>query len=160
MPEADLSARFSVGRAKRLLAGITPVPIVSRGMVLVPVERLRHLGFCLGADEQGALHRRALIRSWTACQGDPSWDYDRISGALANLGIELSDQTVGNVLQRHGISPTPERVHNSTWHEFIRQHRETLWACDFFTSEVWTRTGLTTSYILFIRRMDAQACRA
>jgi hypothetical protein len=27
--------------------------------------------------------------------------YDRIVGALANLGHEVSDQTVGNVLRRH-----------------------------------------------------------
>ena len=29
-----------------------------------------------------------------------SWGYDRIVGALANLGYHVSDQTVGNVLQR------------------------------------------------------------
>jgi putative transposase len=38
-----------------------------------------------------------------------SWGYDRIVGALANLGHGVSDQTVGNVLRRHGISPAPER---------------------------------------------------
>src|SRR5215831_17956933 len=31
------------------------------------------------------------------------WGYDRIVGALANLGYAISDQTVGNVLQRHGL---------------------------------------------------------
>ena len=31
------------------------------------------------------------------------WGYDRIAGALANLGHEVSDQTVGNVLRRHGL---------------------------------------------------------
>ena len=31
------------------------------------------------------------------------WGYDRIAGALANLGYEISDQTVGNVMQRHGL---------------------------------------------------------
>ena len=36
---------------------------------------------------------------------NPSWGYDRIVGALANLGHEVSDQTVGNVLQRHGLAP-------------------------------------------------------
>ncbi len=29
------------------------------------------------------------------------WGYDRIAGALANLGHEVSDQTVGNILRRH-----------------------------------------------------------
>jgi len=31
------------------------------------------------------------------------WGYDRIVGALANLGYKVCDQTVGNVLQRHGL---------------------------------------------------------
>jgi hypothetical protein len=37
------------------------------------------------------------------------WGYDRIVGALANLGHHLSDQTVGNILSRHGIGPAPKR---------------------------------------------------
>ena len=36
------------------------------------------------------------------------WGYDRIAGTLANLGHEVSDQTVGNVLRRHGIAPSPK----------------------------------------------------
>ena len=35
------------------------------------------------------------------------WGYDRIVGALANLGYTVSDQTVANVLRRHGIAPAP-----------------------------------------------------
>jgi hypothetical protein len=31
---------------------------------------------------------------------NPTWGYDRIVGALANLGQRLSDQTVGNILRR------------------------------------------------------------
>ena len=38
-----------------------------------------------------------------------SWGYDRIAGALANLGHEVADQTVGNILKRHGIPLAPER---------------------------------------------------
>ena len=30
----------------------------------------------------------------------PSWGYDRIVGAMANLGHKLSDETVGNILRR------------------------------------------------------------
>src|SRR5690349_24805789 len=42
---------------------------------------------------------------------NPSWGYDRIVGALANLGHRLSDQTVGNILCRRDIptgSPAEE----------------------------------------------------
>ena len=35
------------------------------------------------------------------------WGYDRIVGALANLGHSVSDQTVGNILRRYGITPAP-----------------------------------------------------
>jgi hypothetical protein len=34
---------------------------------------------------------------------NPGWGYDRIVGALANLGFLLSDQTVGNIVRRHGV---------------------------------------------------------
>jgi hypothetical protein len=51
-----------------------------------------------------------------------SWGYDRIVGALANLGHRVSDQTVGNVLRRHGIAPAPQRKHTTTWAAFIRAH--------------------------------------
>ena len=40
---------------------------------------------------------------------NPTWGYDRIVGALANLGQRLSDQTVGNILRRHGIPPAVVR---------------------------------------------------
>jgi putative transposase len=38
---------------------------------------------------------------------NPSWSYDRIVGALANLGHRLSDQTVGNIFRRPVPSPDP-----------------------------------------------------
>jgi hypothetical protein len=41
--------------------------------------------------------------------------YDRIAGAMANLGHEVSDQTVGNVLRRHGIAPAPKRSQTTAW---------------------------------------------
>ena len=43
------------------------------------------------------------------------WGYDRIVGALANLGSVVSDQTVGNLLKRHGIAPAPKRSQTVSW---------------------------------------------
>jgi putative transposase len=45
------------------------------------------------------------------------WGYDRIVRALANLGYTISDQTVGDLLKRHGIPPAPERKKRTTWKE-------------------------------------------
>jgi hypothetical protein len=53
-------------------------------------------------------------------------------GALVNLGHPLSDQTVGNILRRHGIPPAPERSQTTPWKEFIRRHMEVLSGADFF----------------------------
>src|SRR5215831_6449566 len=36
---------------------------------------------------------------------NPSWGYDRIAGAMMNLGHTVSDQTVGNILKRHDMPP-------------------------------------------------------
>src|SRR5712691_11301825 len=71
-------------------------------------------------------------------QENRSWGYDRIVGALANLGYTVSDQTVGNILKRHGIPSAPERKTTTSWKEFIRTHMAVLVATDFFTAEVWT----------------------
>ena len=61
------------------------------------------------------------------------WGYDRIVGALANLGHAISDRTVGNILRRHNLAPAPERSRTTSWKEFIRSHLEVLAGADFFT---------------------------
>ena len=73
------------------------------------------------------------------------WGYDRIVGALANLGYTLSDETVRNILRRNAIPSAPERKQTTTWKEFIRAHMAVLAGTDFFTVEVHTLHGLVTS---------------
>jgi len=84
------------------------------------------------------------------------WGYDRIVGAMANLGYRLSDQTVGNILQRHGIPPAPERKRTTTWADFIRAHIAVLAGTDFFTVEVLTLRGLVTYYVLFFIHLESR----
>src|SRR6266853_2933013 len=83
-------------------------------------------------------------------QENRSWGYDRLVGALANLGLTVSAQTVGNILKRHSIPPAPERKTTTTWKEFIRTHMDVLVATDFLTSEVWSWCGLVISLLLFV----------
>ena len=101
----------------------------------------------------GTVDQELLLR---IAQENRSWGYDRIVGALANLGLTVSAQTVGNVLKRHGIAPAPERKTTTTWKEFIRTHLDVLVAIDFFTAEVWTLGGLVTSYVLFFIRLGTR----
>jgi len=87
---------------------------------------------------------------------NPDWGYDRIQGALGNLGHEISDQTVGNILKAHGIEPAPERKRQTTWKTFLKAHWDVLGAIDFTTVEVWTKGGLVTFYLLFVMELKTR----
>ena len=87
---------------------------------------------------------------------NPGWGYDRIVGAMANLGLRLSDQTVGNILRRHDIPPAPQRKQATSWKDFIRAHMAVLVATDFFTVEVLTLKGLVTYYVLFFIQLESR----
>ena len=51
---------------------------------------------------------------------NPGWGYDRIQGALANLGHLISNTCVGSILKAHGIDPAPDRKRQSTWKSFLQ----------------------------------------
>lgn len=87
---------------------------------------------------------------------NPSWGYNRIVGAMANLGHKLSDETVGNILRRHDIPPAPKRKQTTSWKEFIRTHMAVMAGTDFFTVEVLTLTGLKTYYVLFFIHLESR----
>lgn len=53
---------------------------------------------------------------------NPSWGYDRIVGAMANLGYKVSDQAVSNILKRHDI---PSSAEAETKHKLERFHPST-----------------------------------
>jgi putative transposase len=94
---------------------------------------------------------------------NPTWGYDRIQGALANLGHKISDSSVVNILKEHGIEPAPRRKRETTWKAFLKAHWDVLAAIDFTTIEVWTKGGLVTFYLLFVlelatRRVQLAGC--
>ncbi|MSU35683.1 MAG: hypothetical protein EXS36_11340 [Pedosphaera sp.] len=80
------------------------------------------------------------FESWTPFLSD--------CGCAQQLGLRGSHQTVGNVLEHHGLLPAPDRERKTSWREFIRSHTEVLAAVDFFTAEVWASAGLITYYVL------------
>lgn len=59
-----------------------------------------------------------------------------------------SDPTVRRILIEHGFEPGPRRA-DSTWKEFLKRHKETLWACDFLSKNVVTAGGIVTYHVLF-----------
>ena len=75
---------------------------------------------------------------------------------LANLGHCLSDQTVGNILRRHGIAPAPKRSQTTSWRDFIAAHVNVMAGADFFTVEVLSWRGLVTYYVLFFIHLESR----
>ena len=87
-----------------------------------------------------------------------SWGYDRIQGALANLGYDLSPSGIAKILKRHGVDPAPDRVRKTTWKEFLSRQVDPIAATDFFTIEVWTMKGLQRFMVLFFIDLSSCAC--
>jgi len=78
-----------------------------------------------------------------------TWGYVRILGELNKVGIHrLSKTNVKNILKENGIDPIPQRSQDS-WDSFMKRHFQTLWACDFFTKQVFTALGPRMFFVLF-----------
>jgi putative transposase len=83
---------------------------------------------------------------------NPTWGYRRIQGELAVLGLNLPPASVWNILQRHGLEPSPGRS-GATWGEFLRIQAETILACDFFTVD---SVLLRRLYVVFFIEVDTR----
>jgi len=124
-------------------------------------------------------HRRLVARRWTyahragrpamrreirelvlrLARENPRWGYQRMVGELKGLGIAVSATTVRTWLRAAGLGPVGTR-RGMTWREFIRAHRQSLLAVDFFTVEtIWVQR----LYVLFFielgsRRVHLAGC--
>ena len=87
---------------------------------------------------------------------NPTWGYDRIQGALSNVGYHSADSTVANVLKGHGIEPAPDRKKSQAWRTFLKVHWDSIFATDFTTVEVWTRNGLITFYVMAVMHLKTR----
>jgi putative transposase len=88
------------------------------------------------------------------------WGYGKIKGELAQLGHDMSRETIANILERHGILPAPERGGSSSWRHLMTHYKDQLLARDFFTVET---LFLQTIYVLFFievgnRRVHFAGC--
>ena len=117
-------------------------------------------------------HRDLLRRKWTCpkppgrpkipagtmklivhlARENPTWGYRRIHGELSVMGIDLAPASVWNILQRHGLDPSPTR-RGPTWGEFLKAQATTLLACDFFTVDT---VLLRRLYVLFFIELDSR----
>jgi len=70
---------------------------------------------------------RRLI--WTMAKDNPLWGVSRIHGELLCLGYQVSERTVA----RYAPPNTPEDRRRLSWRAFLRSHRDSICAMDFFT---------------------------
>ena len=124
-------------------------------------------------------HRRLVAKRWTyarragrppilreiralvlrLARDNPQWGYQRIVGELKGLGVVVSATTVRTWLRTAGLGPAGTRG-GMTWREFVRAHRRSMLAVDFFTVEtIW----LQRLYVLFFielgsRRVHVAGC--
>lgn len=160
LTDADRKAVVAIGKKLGKKALEEVATIVKPDTILAWHRKLIAQKFD-GSKQRKALGRPRVDKELEAlvvrmAQENRSWGCDRIVGALAHLGYILSDQTVANILKRHGIPSAPERKKTTTWNEFIRVHMDVLVATDFFTTEVWTWCGLVTYYVLFFIRLGTR----
>ena len=128
------------------------------------IQQLRRIITVVQPETVLKWHRQMVKRKWTqrpASGGRPriskevealvlrlarenDWGCARIEGEIVKLGFEISDQSVANILERHGLLPTPQRQSSLTWQHLMTHYKEQLLACDFFTVDT-----------LFLRRIYA-----
>ncbi len=76
------------------------------------------------------------------------WGGKRVAGELKKLGVfYVCLNTIFSILKEHGIENAPKRG-PGTWDEFVKRHASTLYACDFFSKQVWTLKGRVHMYLL------------
>ena len=69
----------------------------------------------------------------------PSWGYERIQGALANIGPTISDTSVRSIVKANGVEPAPVRKRSASWKTFLSAHWDVLAAIDCTIIEVWIK---------------------
>ena len=79
------------------------------------------------------------------------WGCKRIQDELVKISIDISRETIRKVIQDYrkcgDIKP------NYSWSRFLRSHWQSLFACDFFTADIF---GFKRFYIFFIIELKSR----
>jgi hypothetical protein len=160
-----------------------PAPTWTDRLFLAAASRLlpraRWRSFVITTGTLLRWHRRLVAKRWTytrragrpplrreiealvirLARDNPRWGYQRVVGELKGLGMVVSSTTVRTWLRAAGLGPVGTRG-GMTWREFVRAHRRSMLAVDFFTVEtIW----LQRLYVLFFielgsRRVHVAGC--
>jgi putative transposase len=81
------------------------------------------------------------------------WGYGKIQGELRKLYFRVSETSIRNILNRHGILPAPARHGSLGWRYLMNHYKEQILACDFFTVETIL---LQTIYVFFFIELGSR----
>lgn len=164
--ERKLNKPLRVSRIERLTLAVAATKLKS--MTNRTIAQLDDIIRIFKPDTVIGWHRALVKRKWTyqnkSKRGRPrtakkierliirlalenkDWGYGKIEGELRKLGIEIDEDTIANILERHGIPPAPQRGGSSRWRHLMTHYKGQILACDFFTIET---LFLKTLYVLF-----------
>ena len=158
---------------KRIILNLAQKRRLATAVKRVPRELLRQFGTLFSPGTLLRWHRELIARKYDGsanrrpgpvprkanmirklvlrmAEENPDWGYGRIHGELKGLGYDVHWQTVRRVMKEHGLLDDPYEPKKTSWNDFIKTHWESLAACDFFTVEAWTKTGLTRFLLFFV----------
>ena len=146
-PRLTWSDRVCMAGASRLLPRTSWQSLMVTPATLLAWHRRLVAGRWTYARRVGRPPIRQKIRDLVLrlARENPRWGYQRIVGELKGLGVAVSATTVRTWLRDAGLGPVGTRG-GMTWREFVRTHRRSLLAVDFFTVEtIWLHTYVLSS---------------
>lgn len=60
---------------------------------------------------------------------NPRWGYGKIQGEIIKLSFKVSQSTVRNILNRHGIQPMPVRNGSIRWRHLMTHYKDQILEC-------------------------------
>jgi putative transposase len=137
-------------------------------VAVIPKARRQGLRLLVTPDTVMRWHRDIIRRRWAAwsmrgrtgrpparqnikalvlrlARENTGWEYRRIHGELAGLGVTVAASTVWEILKTSGVDPAPLRRTGPTRPQFLRSQAEASLACDFFSVGL---IGGTQAYVL------------
>ena len=158
---------------KRILLNISQKRRLAAAAVRLPGQLLREVGTLFSPDTLLKWHRWLIARKYDGSasrkpgpvptkqrmirelvlrmgEENPDWGYGRMYGELKKLGYKVHWQTVRRVMLDHGLLDDPDKPPKTSWKTLLASHWESIAACDFFTVEAWTGTGLMRFLVLFV----------
>ncbi|MEO8391860.1 MAG: integrase core domain-containing protein [Chloroflexota bacterium] len=170
--ERKLDKPLQVSRAEKFVLAVLAVKLKSTtGQT---IKQLHDVICIFQPETVFKWHRELVRRKWTyrrrVCSGRPptdlclerlvlqlakenDWGCGKIEGELLKLGYCLSDETIANILKRHGFPLLPQRRPSLGWRHLMTHYKDQILACDFFTIETLL---LQTVYVFFFMELGSR----